>query len=180
MDVLNSETISFSEKWMKLAFDSATEAILVGEVPVGCVFVLNGDAIARGRNDVNATKNATRHAEFVAIDNLIEWCKVNNRNFKETIKLCTLYVTVEPCIMCAAALRGLNVPVVVYGCSNERFGGFGSVLSIHTDTSVSHNREIERVSDCMKEEAIRLLKDFYDQENLCAPVEKRKEKKKKV
>ena len=164
---------------MEFAFTYAREALLVGEVPVGCVFIFNDEVIAGGRNDVNATKNATRHAEFVAIDNLIDLCKLKNKDFHETIKHCTLYVTVEPCIMCAAALRSLNVPLVVYGCANERFGGCGSVLSAHVDPAYVKTT-LQCIGGCMKEESIKLLKDFYNQENPSAPVDKRKEKKRNL
>ena len=90
--------------------------------------------IGRGRNEVNKTKNATRHAEMVAIDQVQHWCKNQFFSFKDVLGECWLYVTVEPCIMCAAALRFMGIPKVVFGCTNERFGGCGSILNIHTDS----------------------------------------------
>lgn len=240
--------------WMSAALQLAREALDAGEVPVGCVFVQDGKIIARGRNRVNESKNATRHAEMVAVDDFLQFlrrrrnentscqdchsdlletaslnsgnnidtcliddtsssfpsghlnsseidssmnsdsfqregsshckgietisentCKTkisdiadrhasvttnsvivpsadnvpsnvntNSRNIGiftvpeavtgscELFQLITVYVNVEPCIMCAAALRLLNVPLVVFGCRNERFGGCGSVLDIAT------------------------------------------------
>lgn len=95
--------------------------------------VYKNQVIGTGRNEVNETKNATRHAELVAIDQVKLWCGNQCLCFEDVLRQCCLYVTVEPCIMCAAALRYLGVPKVVFGCANERFGGCGSILNIHTD-----------------------------------------------
>uniref|UniRef100_A0A8C9G280 CMP/dCMP-type deaminase domain-containing protein n=1 Tax=Pavo cristatus TaxID=9049 RepID=A0A8C9G280_PAVCR len=83
----------------------AQEALEAGEVPVGCLLVYDGAAIGKGRNEVNETKNATRHAEMVAIDQVLEWCQQHKKDHEEVFSHSVLYVTVEPCIMCAAALR---------------------------------------------------------------------------
>ena len=111
----------------------AKEALEKGEVPVGCIMVYRHQVIGTGRNEVNETKNATRHAELVAVDQVKLWCKEQCRCFEDVLGECCLYVTVEPCIMCSAALRYLSIPKVVFGCANERFGGCGSILNIHTD-----------------------------------------------
>ena len=95
--------------------------------------VYKNQIIGTGRNEVNETKNATRHAELVAFDQVKLWCEKRCLCFEEVLRDCCLYVTVEPCIMCSAALRYLGVPKVVFGCANERFGGCGSILNIHTD-----------------------------------------------
>lgn len=100
---------------------------------MGCIMVYKNQIIGTGRNEVNETKNATRHAELVAIDQVKLWCEKRCLCFEEVLGECCLYVTVEPCIMCSAALRYLGVPKVVFGCANERFGGCGSILNIHTD-----------------------------------------------
>ena len=99
----------------------AQAALEIGEVPVGCILVFNGKIIGQGKNQVNETKNATRHAEIVAVDEVRSWCHTNKMDSEDVLRNCTLYVTVEPCIMCAAALRLLKVPKIVYGCANERF-----------------------------------------------------------
>ena len=119
---------------MEKSFFYAEQALNAGEVPVGCIVVFNNlKVIGVGRNEVNEPKNATRHAEMVAIDDAI--CNINtecNNSVElcvsELMKQCILYVTVEPCVMCAAALRAVGVAKVFYGCKNERFGGCGSVL----------------------------------------------------
>ncbi|KAJ7419166.1 hypothetical protein WISP_55472 [Willisornis vidua] len=95
--------------WMDQALDVAKEALEKGEVPVGCLLVYDGEVIGRGRNEVNETKNATRHAEMVAIDQVLDWCKQHNRDYTEVFPQLVLYVTVEPCIMCAAAVRLMSI-----------------------------------------------------------------------
>ncbi|XP_044279323.1 tRNA-specific adenosine deaminase 2 isoform X1 [Varanus komodoensis] len=120
--------------WMDQAVNMAKEALEKGEVPVGCLMVYNNEVIGKGRNEVNETKNATRHAEMVAIDQVITWCHQHKKACEEVFSHTALYVTVEPCIMCAAALRVMKIPLVVYGCQNERFGGCGSVLNISSAT----------------------------------------------
>ncbi|XP_077207204.1 tRNA-specific adenosine deaminase 2 isoform X2 [Paroedura picta] len=122
------------EAWMDRAIHMAKEALENGEVPVGCLMVYNNQIIGKGKNEVNETKNATRHAEMVAIDEVIDWCRQLKKDPEEVFQHTVLYVTVEPCIMCAAALRMMKIPLVVYGCQNERFGGCGSVLNISSAT----------------------------------------------
>jgi len=188
--------------WMHAALDLAKEALEAGEVPVGCVFVYNSEIVGRGRNRVNETRSATRHAEMVAIDDLKKWFPNtdsdgagNNllghkppaddcspQNYSETsqltagdvFRLATLYVTCEPCIMCTAALRILHVPTVVYGCANERFGGCGSVVNIAADSLPSLGPELICLRGPFAEESIDLLKSFYKGENPNAPCPKRK------
>ncbi|XP_065887207.1 tRNA-specific adenosine deaminase 2-like [Dysidea avara] len=120
------------ESWMKHALTVAQKGLDRGEVPVGCVMVFEGEVLAEGHNEVNATLNATRHAEIVAYDNLLGYCQAKKLNVKDICSKLTLYVTVEPCVMCACALRLTGINHVVYGCDNDRFGGCGSVLDVHT------------------------------------------------
>jgi tRNA(Arg) A34 adenosine deaminase TadA len=110
------------------------------EIPVGCVLVRNGVIISVGRNQTNLTKNATRHAELVALEQVLLGFGSNSRGYnnlkvsKEVTEFfmeCVLYVTIEPCIMCTAALRYLGVQLIYYCAKNERFGGCGSVLKLH-------------------------------------------------
>lgn len=169
-------------QWMEHAFQMAQLALRHKEVPVGCVIVYQGEVIARGCNEVNATKNATRHAEMVAIDELLEHCKENQKfQFEDISRNSTLYVTVEPCIMCAYALRTIGLHEVVFGCPNERFGGCGSVLNVHTKDFISETSglqldPLELRGGVMREEAIALLQQFYEGENPNAPEPKIKRK----
>ncbi|XP_072218218.1 tRNA-specific adenosine deaminase 2 [Leuresthes tenuis] len=157
------------EKWMSSAFEMAREALENKEVPVGCLMVYKDEVVGKGRNEVNETKNATRHAEMVALDQVLDWCRRSNLDLKGVCEQTALYVTVEPCIMCAAALRLLNIPMVVYGCRNERFGGCGSVLDISSANLPQTGTKFKCVSGHRAEEAVEMLKTFYKQENPNAP-----------
>lgn len=113
-------------QFMRSALNHAAYAIDQGEVPVACVITHNSSILATAHNLTNLTKNATRHCEMVAFDEIIQ------KYGKEILKECELYVTCEPCIMCAEAIRLVGCKHVYYGCKNERFGGNGSILSIHS------------------------------------------------
>ncbi|XP_006891727.1 PREDICTED: tRNA-specific adenosine deaminase 2 [Elephantulus edwardii] len=164
------------EKWMEAAMNMAKDALENLEVPVGCLMVYNNEIVGKGRNEVNQTKNATRHAEMVAIDQVLDWCHRSGRSPSEVFGNTVLYVTVEPCIMCAAALRLLNIPLVVYGCQNERFGGCGSVLNIASANLPNTGNPFQCVPGYRAEEAVEMLKAFYKQENPNAPKSKVRKK----
>ncbi|GCB60729.1 hypothetical protein scyTo_0009224 [Scyliorhinus torazame] len=164
------------ERWMERALGTAKEALENGEVPVGCLMVYHNEILGLGRNEVNETKNATRHAEMVAIDQVLEWCRQKDKDREEVFEHTVLYVTVEPCIMCAAALRLLNIPLVVYGCQNERFGGCGSVLNIPADDLKHSGAPFQSIGGYRAEEAVELLKTFYKAENPNAPKSKVRKK----
>jgi tRNA-specific adenosine deaminase 2 len=120
-----------------------------------------GDEIlAVGSNRTNLTRNATRHAEFVAVDAVLA-----AGHSRAVFRRCELFVTCEPCIMCAAALRLLGFRKVFFGCRNDRFGGCGSVLPVH---------DFEVSAGLMETEAIELLRSFYSRGNERAPDSKRK------
>jgi len=113
----------------------AEEALAAGEVPVGCVFVRDGAVVAKARNRTNELRNATRHAELEAIDTILSDRALTPQMSEYPLSETTLYVTVEPCIMCASALRQMGIKYVFYGCGNERFGGCGSVLGVNSGPS---------------------------------------------
>nr|XP_043626364.1 tRNA-specific adenosine deaminase TAD2-like isoform X1 [Erigeron canadensis]XP_043626365.1 tRNA-specific adenosine deaminase TAD2-like isoform X1 [Erigeron canadensis]XP_043626366.1 tRNA-specific adenosine deaminase TAD2-like isoform X1 [Erigeron canadensis] len=164
--------------FMKLALEQAQIAFDSLEVPVGCVIVMDGKVISSGRNRTNETRNASRHAEMEAIDVLLEEWKEKKRTKAEVANMfsrCYLYVTCEPCIMCAAALSFLGIKEVYYGCSNDKFGGCGSILSLHTNAyGISKSSEdVSKSYKCtggiMAEEAISLFRNFYELGNPKAP-----------
>jgi tRNA-specific adenosine deaminase 2 len=179
-----------NEKWMQRAILMAQTALKHKEVPVGCVVVWkNQDIIAEGCNEVNASLNATRHAEMVAIDQLVQYCQATSQSLEDVCSECVMYVTVEPCIMCSYALRLTNLTKVVFGCFNERFGGCGSVLNSH-DMPLGGPMDhcdipdrlitlgvIEFTAGVLKDEAVTLLQSFYKEENPNAPIDKVKHKK---
>lgn len=163
------------ERFMEDALQQARIANDLKEVPVGCVFVRTTDSseepeiIARGCNLVNETKNATRHVEFICIDQAIEYARRNGvvAPPEAIFATVTVVVTVEPCIMCAAALIALGVREIIYGCRNDRFGGC-TVL----DVAGLLNSPIPIRGGVRGEEAMELLKEFYKGENPSAPVPK--------
>ncbi|KAM4772837.1 tRNA-specific adenosine deaminase 2 [Rhinophrynus dorsalis] len=170
------------ESWMQKAYQMAQDALDNGEVPVGCLMVHDNQIVGKGRNEVNESKNATRHAEMVAIDQVLNWCKVNDKNETEVFKDTVLYVTVEPCIMCAGALRLLHlnsnsyIPLVVYGCKNDRFGGCGSVVNVAADDIPNTGTPFKCIGGHQAEKAVEMLKTFYRQENPNAPRSKVRKK----
>ncbi|XP_073062706.1 tRNA-specific adenosine deaminase TAD2 isoform X1 [Primulina eburnea] len=170
--------------FMKLAIQQAKLALDNLEVPVGCIIVEDQTVIASGRNRPTEMRNATRHAEMEAIDKLLEQCQKSGLTRGEiSLKLsqCTLYVTCEPCIMCAAALSIIGIKEVYYGCANEKFGGCGSIMSLHkyssgeyTSDEGSKRKEFKCTGGIMALEAINLLRSFYEQGNPNAPKPHRK------
>ncbi|NXK08750.1 ADAT2 deaminase, partial [Herpetotheres cachinnans] len=154
----------------------AKEALEKGEVPVGCLLVHNGEVVGRGRNEVNETKNATRHAEMVAIDQVLDWCKQHNRDYTEVFAHSVLYVTVEPCIMCAAAVRLMSILSCLLMLGNHMSNCCGSVLSISSDDMVDTGEPFECISGYRAKEAVEMLKAFYRQENPNAPKSKVRKK----
>ncbi|XP_022086811.1 tRNA-specific adenosine deaminase 2-like [Acanthaster planci] len=166
------------KKWMTEALDYAVSARDRGEVPVGCLLVYRDEVIATGNNRVNETRNATRHAEMIAVEDAIRWCEEIGARSVDVFAETTLYVTVEPCVMCAGALRAVGVPLVVYGCANERFGGCGSVLNIHSDEIPSLGKTLRCLPGVSKDRAVQLLREFYKGQNPNAPVPKIKPQQK--
>ena len=142
------------ELFMKEALKLAKEAFDEGEVPVGCVIVRGEEIVGRGRNRREGAKNALAHAEIEAINdacsNLGGW----------RLWECTLYVTLEPCPMCAGAIVNARIPRVVYGASDSKCGAVDSVCSLF---SMNFNHHPEVVRGVREEEAAALLKAFFQE-----------------
>ncbi|CAI7568852.1 unnamed protein product [Penicillium manginii] len=147
--------------FMKQALAMGEKALATGETPVGCVLVYNDKIVGSGMNDTNRSMNGTRHAEFLAIAEMLQTYP------KSAIRETDLYVTVEPCIMCSAALRQYGIRSVFVGTHNVRFGGVGGVLTIHSDKSIDPPYPV--YVGLYRKEAITLLRQFYIQENEKAP-----------
>lgn len=148
-------------RFMREALQMAERALALGETPVGCILVHDGQVVASGMNDTNRSLNGTRHAELLAITQFL--CI----HPPAMLRLADLYVTVEPCVMCASALRQYGIHNVFFGCGNERFGGTGTVLSIHSDAML--DAPYTSYGGLFRNEAINLLRRFYIQENDKAP-----------
>eukprot|EP00929_Paragymnodinium_shiwhaense_P122152 TRINITY_DN94767_c0_g1_i1.p1 TRINITY_DN94767_c0_g1~~TRINITY_DN94767_c0_g1_i1.p1 ORF type:complete len:238 (+),score=38.01 TRINITY_DN94767_c0_g1_i1:96-716(+) len=174
----NAEASEEDTKFMQMALAEARSAMATGEVPVGCIFVDAGskEVVARGGNQTNATRCGTRHCELVAADTILR------EHGREAFSRCTLYVTLEPCLMCAGALQLLGVRDVVFGAPNTRFGGCGGVFSVHEITAAETvDADAPRAAlagfacrgNVLGDEAVELLRDFYATGNPGAPDEKR-------
>merc|ERR1712226_523152 len=168
----------FEYQWFRKTVDLARRNLQANEVPVACIIVHKGQIIGTGSNEVNATKNPTRHAEMCAIDHVLEYCSTENHEFKQVMMQTTLYVTMEPCVMCASALRHVGIKKVIAGCPNDRFGGCGSVYDIKADQNCYPNDSFEYISGIDSDECVLLMKEFYATENPHLPAEKSAKKRK--
>ena len=140
------------EVYMQKALELAREAARDGEVPVGCVIVRKGEIVGRGRNRRETQKTALGHAEIEAI---ADACK-NLGGWR--LWECTLYVTLEPCPMCAGAIINARIPRVVYGASDAKCGAAGGVCCLF-DMAFNHHPKVE--CGILEEECAALLKDFF-------------------
>ena len=140
------------EQYMRLALELAQQAGQEGEVPVGCVIVRNGQVIGQGRNRRETDKTALGHAEIEAIG---EACR-NLGGWR--LWDCTLYVTLEPCPMCAGAIINARIPRVVFGASDEKCGACGSVCDLFS-MEFNHHPSVEK--GICEEESGALLRDFF-------------------
>ena len=138
--------------YMDQALELAKEAAAEGEVPVGCVIVCRDEIVGRGRNRREKDKSALAHAEIEAIG---EACR-NLGGWR--LWECTLYVTLEPCAMCAGAILNARIRRVVYGASDAKFGAVGSVCSLF-DMRFNHHPVVEK--GIREEEAAALMSDFF-------------------
>lgn len=166
-------------EFMRYALRLANNALHSNEVPVACVFVYDGQIISYGSNNTNDSLSGITHAEFRGINIIMDKVK-KSAEFQELYSKpedifadVDLYVTVEPCVMCASALKQIGIRNVFFGCGNERFGGNGSVLRINKDCTIPENN-YRAYPGIYRREAILLLRDFYTHENTHAPVPKSK------
>ena len=139
-------------RFMKRAIARAKAAAAAGEVPIGAVLVKDGKILSTGRNMRENKRNSLLHAEIVAIDRA---CK---KLGAWRLEGCTLYVTMEPCPMCAGAIINSRVARVVFGCYDRKAGVFGSVLNLQ-DYRFNHYYEV--TGGVLEEECAGLLSDFF-------------------
>lgn len=141
------------EKWMKRALLSASDAAGRGEVPVGAVLIRNGNFIAEGGNSPIGLIDPTAHAEIVAIRNAASI--LNNYRLQGT----TLYVTLEPCIMCMGAIIHARIERLIYGATDPKSGAVASIYNIGSDGLLNH--ELNITGGILEHECALLLKDFF-------------------
>lgn len=159
---------ALDEKYMKAAMKQAQKAAELGEVPIGCVIVHAEKIIGRGYNRRNTDKSTLSHAEITAIR------KASKVIGDWRLEDCTLYVTLEPCQMCAGAIVQARIPRVVMGCMNPKAGCAGSVLNILEMKEFNHQVDVTR--GVCEEECSRMLKDFFTGLRKRLKTEERREK----
>lgn len=145
--------MTLDEKFMKAAIKEAKKAYALDEVPIGCVIVQDGKIIARGYNRRNTDKNALAHAEMAAIK------KASKKTGDWRLEDCTMYVTLEPCQMCAGAIVQSRMKKVVIACMNPKAGCAGSVINILQIDKFNHQVEIEK--GVLEEECSNMLSTFF-------------------
>ena len=158
-------------KYMKEAIRQAKKAYAIGEVPIGCVIVRDGKIISRGYNRRTIDKNTLAHAELAAIK------KASKKLNDWRLEGCTMYVTLEPCQMCAGALVQSRIDRVVVGCMNPKAGCAGSILNLLQMPEFNHQVELE--TGALEEECSQMMKDFFRELRETKKLKKQGENKNK-
>ena len=141
------------EKFMKEAIKQAKKAEAIGDVPIGCVIVHDGKIIARGYNKRNKDKTVLAHAELLAMKKACK--KLGDWRLED----CTMYITLEPCQMCAGAIVQARIPKVVIGCMNPKAGCAGSILNLLDMKQFNHQVEVTR--GIMETECSAMMSGFF-------------------
>jgi tRNA(adenine34) deaminase len=156
--ITNPNDTADDRKFMTHALDLAKKAAILGEVPVGAVVVVDGKIIGEGWNLRETNRCALEHAEIMAIkaasQKLNAWRLIGAK----------LYVTLEPCLMCAGAIYQARIPNVIYGATDPKGGACGSLYKIHEDTRLNHRFLVQK--DFMTKECAEILTDFFRQRRL--------------
>lgn len=145
--------VSTDEKFMSAALAQAKKAYAIGEVPIGAVIVYEGKIIARGYNRRNTDRNTLSHAEITAIR------KASKRLHDWRLEGCTIYITLEPCPMCAGAIVQSRIDRCVFACSSDKSGSAGSILNI-LDTP-AFNHQVEITKGVLQDDCQAVLKKFF-------------------
>lgn len=157
--------ITQDEKYMKEAIRQAKKAYALGEVPIGCVIVYQDKIIGRGYNRRNTDKNTLAHAEMTAIN------KASKKMRDWRLEECTLYVTLEPCQMCAGAIVQARITRTVIGAMNPKAGCGGSILNVLEMPEFNHQVVVQR--GILEEECTDLLKNFFKELRVRNKIEKK-------
>ncbi|HFI0175199.1 TPA: tRNA adenosine(34) deaminase TadA [Streptococcus suis] len=158
-------TLEEKEYFMSQALAEAEKSLDKEEIPIGCVIVKDGKIIGRGHNAREELNQAIMHAEVMAIQeaNRVE----GNWRLLDT----TLFVTIEPCVMCSGAIGLARIPQVVYGAANQKFGAAGSLYDILTDQRLNHRVEVE--TGILEEACAQIMQDFFRQRRERQKAEKK-------
>lgn len=139
--------------FMQEAIKEAQKSLEKEEIPIGCVIVKDGQIISRGHNAREECNQAIMHAEIMAITEANQ--KVGNWRLLD----CTLFVTIEPCVMCSGAIGLARIPNVIYGAKNAKFGGAGSLYDILTDERLNHRVTVE--TGILEKECAAIMQTFF-------------------
>lgn len=157
--------MSEDEEYMQLALDEARQAAEEGEVPIGAVVVCDGEVVARAHNRREADLDPSAHAEFSAM------VAASRALGRWRLTGCTVYVTLEPCLMCAGLMVNSRVDRCVYGASDPKGGALGTLYDVSHDVRLNH--EFEVVPGVLADEAAAQLRDFFRARRARAKAAKR-------
>lgn len=143
---------------MEIALEEARKAAELGEVPVGAVLVKDGEILSQAGNFRESYQDPLAHAEILAIQRASQW--LNSWRLLD----CTLYVTLEPCIMCAGAIVQARIPKLVFGASDPKGGGVRSLYQICEDQRLNHRVEV--VEGILQNDCARVLSEFFQERRL--------------
>lgn len=146
--------MTIHEQWMSLALKEAERAFAKEEVPVGCIIVYNNRIIAKSYNSVEQLKDPTAHAEMLAITSAVEYLN------SKILKGCSMYVTLEPCSMCAGALVLSKIDNLFFGAYDPKSGACGSVLNITNQKQLNH--KVNVLGGILDDKCGLLLKAFFE------------------
>ena len=148
--------------YMQMALDLARHAALSGEVPVGAIVVKDGVVIGRGANAPINLQDPTAHAEIIAMREAAQY--LGNYRLVD----CTLYVTLEPCVMCSGAMQHARIAKLVYGASDPKTGACGSVINLMSEPKLNHHCEV--ISGVLAEDCAVILITFFKQRRLVKSI----------
>jgi len=164
-EAIAAQRVELDRRFMQFALDQAVLAQSAGEVPVGAVVVLNGEVIASGCNQPIGLNDPTAHAEIVAL----RAAALRIGNYR--LAGCELYVTLEPCAMCAGAIQHARIARLVWGAKDPKTGACGSVVDLFSQPLLNHHAQV--VSEVMAPESAALLQGFFAQRRVRAKQQAR-------
>ncbi|AWN19684.1 tRNA adenosine(34) deaminase TadA [Streptococcus sobrinus] len=141
------------EAFMREALKEAQKSLAKEEIPIGCVIVKEGQIIGRGHNAREDLNQAIMHAEIMAIN------QANQAEGNWRLLDSTLFVTIEPCVMCSGAIGLARIPQVIYGAANQKFGAAGSLYDILTDQRLNHRVQVE--TGILEADCAKIMQDFF-------------------
>ncbi len=152
-NTVSETSMTEHEKWMEFAFKEAEQAYKRKEVPIGAVIILDNRIVGRGYNQMETLRDPTAHAEIIAITAAAS--QLDNHRLEN----CTMYVTLEPCAMCAGAIVLARIPQLVYGAADPKSGACGTLYNIVQDERLNHR--VQLIRGVLEPKCSGILKDFF-------------------